>query len=110
MLMMKIRMDTDKIAAEKRYSAAAIQRTLQSAFESMELRGGCTEDGTLIYRDSGREQDFACFGKIVNTLKRQSWFMENVALWRLYDGDGADSLDDCGEEDLLKRYCAKKVS
>lgn len=106
MLMMKIQMNEEKIAAEKRYSAAAIRSTLQAAFEQLQLRGGTAADGTLVYRDSGSEQDYARFGKIVNALKKQPWFMENVSLWRFYDGEDAA---DCSEEDLLRHY-ARRVS
>jgi len=103
MIMMKIQMDAGKIAAEKRYSAAAIRFALESAFDRMELCRVCTDDEMLVYRDTGSDKDYARFGKIVNTLKKQPWFMENVSLWRLYDSDG-DEPADCSEEDLLLHY------
>ena len=65
--------------------------------------------GALVYRDCGRDRDFSLFGKVVNTLKRQPWFMENVAAWRLYDSDDSDHPDDFNEEDLLRHYRRKQV-
>lgn len=40
----------------------------------------------------------------MNTLKKQSWFMENVTEWRLYDSDESDDPEEFNEEDLLSRY------
>lgn len=104
MLMMKIQLDTAKIAAEKRYSEAAIRRTLEAAFAQLELHRVETDGTVLVCRDSGSAHDYARFGQLVNTLKKQPWFMENVALWRLYDSDDAETIDECSEEDLLRRY------
>ena len=69
------------------------------------------EDGScaLVYRDCGRARDFSLFGKIVNTLKRQTWFMDNVAVWRLYDSDDSDSSENFNEEDLLTHYREKQA-
>ena len=52
-------------------------------------------------------RDFSLFGQIVNTLKRQAWFMDNVSVWRLCDSDDSDSPDDFNEEDLLIHYQEK---
>jgi hypothetical protein len=52
---------------------------------------------------------FSLFGKIVNTLKKQTWFMDNVAVWRLYDSDDSDSPEDFNEEDLLTHYREKQA-
>ena len=65
--------------------------------------------GALVYRDCGRARDFSLFGKIVNTLKRQTWFMDNVAVWRLYDSDDSDSSENFNEEDLLTHYREKQA-
>ena len=63
--------------------------------------------GALVFRDCGRARDFSLFGRIVNTLKRQTWFMDNVSVWRLCDSDDSDSPDDFNEEDLLTHYQEK---
>ena len=89
MLMMKIEMNADKIQAEQRY-------TMEDA------------SGALLYRDSGNARDYGRFGKVVNTLKKQPWFMENVSVWRLYDSEDSDNLNDCSEEDLLLHYRRKQ--
>ena len=52
-------------------------------------------------------RDFSLFGRIVNTLKRHAWFMDNVSVWRLCDSDDSDSPDDFNEEDLLIHYQEK---
>lgn len=106
MLMMKIQLDTEKLTAEKRYAPASVAAALDSACAQLELRKVSTADGMLTYCDSGREQDYARFGKLVNTLKKQPWFMENVSRWLFYDGESDDPAA-CGEEDLLLHYRRK---
>ena len=103
MLMMKIEMNADKIQAEKRYTLSSITRTIESAFSQMQLRKVEDASGALLYRDTGNARDYGRFGRVVNTLKKQSWFMDNVSVWRLYDSDDSDNLNDCSEEDLLLR-------
>lgn len=107
MLMMKIEMNTDKIQAEKRYTLSSINRTIESAFSQMQLRKVEDASGALLYRDTGNARDYGRFGRVVNTLKKQSWFMDNVSVWRLYDSDDSDNLNDCSEEDLLLHYKRK---
>ena len=108
MLMMKIEMNADKIQAEKRYTLSSINRTIESAFSQMQLRKVEDASGALLYRDTGSARGYGRFGKVVNTLKKQSWFMDNVSVWRLYDSDDSDNLNDCSEEDLLLHYQRKQ--
>lgn len=107
MLMMKIEMNADKIQAEKRYTLSSINRTIESAFSQMQLRKVEDASGALLYRDTGNARDYGRFGRVVNSLKKQSWFMDNVSVWRLYDSDDSDNLNDCSEEDLLLHYQRK---
>ena len=109
MLMMKIEMNADKIQAEQRYTMSAINRTIESAFAQMQLRKVEDASGALLYRDSNNARDYGRFGKVVNTLKKQPWFMENVSVWRLYDSEDSDNLNDCSEEDLLLHYRRKQL-
>ena len=108
MLMMKIEMNADKIQAEQKYTLSAINRTIESAFSQMKLCRVEDASGALLYRDSGSARDYGRFGKVVNTLKKQSWFMDNVAVWSLYDSEDSDNLNDCSEEDLLQHYRRKQ--
>ena len=109
MLKMMIRMNDDKIIKEKKYHLDGIYSTINNTFLTMGFPR--VEDGSdaLVYRDCGRARDFRLFGKIVNTLKKQTWFMDNVAVWRLYDSDDSDSPEDFNEEDLLTHYRKKQV-
>lgn len=104
MLKMIIRLDENKIHAEKKYQLEGIYETLNHTF--VKLGFPRIEDGTgdLVYRDCGRASDFSLFGKVVNTLKKQSWFMENVSVWRFCDSDDSDNPEEFNEEDLLMHY------
>lgn len=109
MLKMMIRMDDDKITTEKKYHLDGIYSTINNTFLTVGLSHIEDGSGTLVYRDCGRARDFSLFGKIVNTLKRQTWFMDNVAVWRLYDSDDSDSSENFNEEDLLTHYREKQA-
>lgn len=107
MLKMIIRMNDDKIIAENKYHLDGIYSTLNNVFHTAGLPRMEDGSGALVYRDCGRARDFSLFGKIVNTLKRQAWFMDNVSVWRLCDSDDSDSPEDFNEEDLLMHYREK---
>ena len=109
MLKMMIRMDDDKITTEKKYHLDGIYSTINNTFLTVGLSHIEDGSGALVYRDCGRARDFSLFGKIVNTLKRQTWFMDNVAVWRLYDSDDSDRPEDFNEEDLLTHYREKQA-
>ena len=109
MLKMMIRMDDDKITTEKKYHLDSIYSTINNTFLMVGLPRIEDDSGALVYRDCGRARDFSLFGKIVNTLKKQTWFMDNVAVWRLYDSDDSDSPEDFNEEDLLTHYREKQA-
>ncbi|MBN3010353.1 hypothetical protein [Ruthenibacterium lactatiformans] len=108
MLKMLIRMDEDKITTEKKYHLDGIYSTINNTFSSMGFHRIDDSSGALVYRDCGRPADFSLFGKVVNTLKKQTWFMDNVMAWRLYDSDDSDSPDEFNEEDLLTHYRKKQ--
>ena len=110
MLKMMIRMNENKITAEKKYQLDGIYATLHNTFQQLGFSRVEDASGALVYRDCGREQDFSLFGKIVNTLKKQTWFMDNVSAWRFYDSDDADTYDDFNEEDLLNHYRNKHIT
>ena len=85
MLKMVIRMNDDKITAENKYRLDGIYNTINHTFQTVGLPRMEDGSGALVFRDCGRARDFSLFGRIVNTLKRQTWFMDNVSVWRLYD-------------------------
>ena len=107
MLKMVIRMNDDKITAENKYRLDGIYNTINHTFQTVGLPRMEDGSGALVFRDCGRARDFSLFGRIVNTLKRQTWFMDNVSVWRLCDSDDSDSPDDFNEEDLLTHYQGK---
>lgn len=104
MLKMIIRMDENKINSEKKYHLDGIYRTIDGAFIQMGFSRIEDTPGSLVYRDSGDERDYRRLGKIVNTFKKQTWFMDHVAVWLLCDSDDSDSPDDFNVEDLLNHY------
>lgn len=109
MLKMIIRMDDYKINTEKKYRLDGIYKTLDNAFLKMGLPRIEDSSGSLVYRDNGHIADYGRFGKIVNTLKRQPWFMENVVEWLFCDNEDSDSPEVFNEENLLNHYRKKEA-
>ena len=108
MLKMVIRMNDDKITTENKYRLDGIYSTINHTFQTVGIPRMDDGSGALVFCDCGRAKDFSLFGRIVNALKRQNWFMDNVSVWRLCDSDDSDSPDDFNEEDLLTYYREKK--
>lgn len=109
MLKMIIRMDDNKINIEKKYRLDGIYNTINNTFDKMGLSRMEDSSGSLVYRDNGNARDYGRFGKIVNTFKKQAWFMDNVSVWMLYDSDDSDNPNDFNEEDLLNHYRQKQA-
>lgn len=109
MLKMVIRMDDNKINNEKKYRLDGIYTTIDNVFAQVGLSRIEDMSGSLVYRDNGHSKDYGRFGRIVNALKKQAWFMENVTEWLLCDNDDFDNPDDFNEEDLLCHYGKKSV-
>ena len=108
MLKMVIRLDENKIIIENKYKLEGIYSTIDNAFVQMGFLRQMSEADMLVYCDNGSARDYGRFGKIVKTLKKQTWFIENVAEWNLYESDSLDNSDDYTVEDLLAHY-RKKV-
>lgn len=109
MLKMLIQMNSDKITHEEKYSILGITQTIDATFAKMGLLKLSDSSGSLIYCDTGDARDFGRFGAIVNALKKQQWFMDNVSEWIFYDSDDSDNPDDFSEENLLEHYRQKQT-
>lgn len=109
MMKMIIRMNDYKITKDNQYSLQDIYNTLNHMFLTVGLPRIESEANTLTYVDSGRVEDFSLFGQIVNVLKKQSWFMDNVSAWLLYERDDDDTSNSFTEEDLLEHYRQKQL-
>ena len=104
MMKMIIRMNDYKIAKDNQYSLQDIYNTLNHMFLTVGLSRIESEANALTYVDNSRAEDFSLFCQIVNVLKKQSWFMDNVSAWLFYEKDDDDTSDTFTEEDLLEHY------
>lgn len=109
MLKMLICMNQDKINAERKYNLDSMHETINALFLNLGLSSMRNTSGQWVYRDNGDMRDYGRFGRVVNTLKRQAWFMDNVETWRFYDSDDSDNSEDFNEEDLLSHYQKKQI-
>lgn len=109
MLKMVIRIDENKVITEKKYRLEGIYSTIDEGFMQMGFFRQVSEKNALVYCDNGNASDFASFGIIVNTLKRETWFLENITEWSLYESEDSDNPDDFSVEDLLEHYRKKAL-
>lgn len=110
MLKMLITLNHDKIGGERKYNASGMEQAICTLFENAGFHRIVDDTDSVIYEGSNSSRDFGMLGRIVNTLKRQKWFMENVTEWRLYDNDSSDDSYDYNEEDLLNHYRQKSAA
>lgn len=106
MLKMLIRLNERKINADKKYNLKRICSTIDGIFMKAGFQRMHLGTDTLVYQDNGQAGAFGRLGLIVNTFKRQEWFMDNISAWRMYE-DTEDT--DPEETDLLKHYRMKQV-
>ena len=109
MIKMIIQMDDKKINNEKKYHLEKIYGVINGSFEKLGLNRADSDEDALVYQGTGKPTDYGRFGKIVNTLKKQDWFMDNVMLWNLCSNDESDDPKDFDVEDLLAHYKKKMV-
>ena len=100
MIKMIIKMNEDKILADKEYTLDRIYAGLDRIFSGY---GYSAEkvDGKLEYQGNCDPGDFGKFGRIYNGLRKQPWFSENVDTWLLCNSDDVEDKNDFSVEDLL---------
>ncbi len=109
MIKMEVRMNDEKILRERKYRLEAVYEAVEKAYGQWNFKGEKTSSGSVMYKDNGSDRDLGRFFSIVNALKKQEWFMGNVATWILYDSDDSDSPDDFATEDLIAHYARKRA-
>lgn len=109
MLKLEIKMDREKILADRKYRVESIYQALEKAFERYSLDKIQESDGTLFFVGSGNPKDYGAFGSIITSLKEKAWFMDYVTKWIWYNSDDGENEDDFVVEDVLYHY-TKKLS
>ena len=109
MLKMIIRMNDDKITHENKYNLEGIYKAIDNTFFNMGFHRAMNDSDYLVYCDNGNSRDYGLFGRIVNFLKKQTWFMENVSVWLLCDNEDTDNPTQFNQEDLLLHYRKKQA-
>lgn len=109
MLKLEIRMDEEKILAEKRYRLESIYEALEQAFSKYGLNKTQDTDGTMWFTGNGNPKDYGAFGSIITSLREKTWFMDYVTRWVWYNSDDGENEEDYTVEDVLYHY-TKKLS
>ena len=109
MLKLEIKMDEEKIRAEKKYSVESIYQALQQAFSKYKFNQMQDADGTMSFTGNGNPKDYGAFGNIITSLREKTWFMDYVTKWVWYNSDDGENEEDYAVEDVLYHY-TKKLS
>ena len=109
MLKLEIKMDEEKIVADRKYRVESIYQALEQAFARYRLNKTEKSDGTLCFVGNGNPKDYGAFGSIITSLKEKAWFMDYVTKWIWYNSDDGETEDDFTVEDVLYHY-TKKLS
>ena len=89
MLKLEIKMDEEKILAERKYRVESIYQALEQAFSRYKLNQTQEADGTICFTGNGNPKD--------------------VTKWVWYNSDDGENEDDFAVEDVLYHY-TKRLS
>ena len=109
MLKLEIKMDENKMMADRKYEPESIYQALEQAFSQYKLKKIEESDGTLWFMGTGNPKDYGSFGCIITSLKEKPWFMAYVTRWVWYNSDDGENEEDFSVEDVLYHY-TKKLS
>jgi hypothetical protein len=108
MIKMQIIMDNNRIKHQGQYTIEKIGNAVDE-FLVGKLGFVKAEDG--FYLGNGGGKDFSYFGIAFNTLRKKTWFIDNVETWLYYNSDASDDPDDFVIEDFKAASLAhKKIS
>ena len=62
------------------------------------------ENGRHVYSGTDSSSDYPNLGIILNGLKKQEWFVQNISIWLLCNNEDSDTPDDFDEEDLVEYF------
>ena len=101
MMKLEIVLDEDKIRAEGEYEVEMVKYNVCRPFNEKKLCKVETFDGSIVYCDANRDEDFTSFGYIILSLAKTEWFVRYVKKWIWYrDGN---------REDILENFSRNKV-
>jgi hypothetical protein len=105
MIKMQIKMDEDKIRREKKYDSEKLHNAIDQ-FMIGKLHLTKSEDG--FYLGDGNGRDFSYFGLAFNTLRKKTWFVDNVKTWLYFNSDASDDPEDFAVEDF-RAFCLDEM-
>ena len=89
--------DVNKIIATREFHPEDIYNTIRSAYKHIGLPELPGAEGTLLFRDAGRNTDMANMMNIVFTLAKKEWFANYIQRIFYYDTE-----DESENTDVLK--------
>lgn len=92
MMKVEIVLDEDKIRAEGEYEVEEIKRCVCNPFEQKGLRKVETTDGSIVYCDKDRDNDYAWLWGANLTLVDEDWFVRYVKKWIWEDEEGQEDI------------------
>lgn len=103
MLKMTIELDTNRIEKNSKYILEQISNTINEIFIEKGLIHTIQGNTHTYYFDNKNNKNSGKFCILYTTLKKQTWFIDNIKLWKVLNSDNVDDINDFSEEDLLAR-------
>lgn len=103
MYKMIICLNEEKIKNNNEFNLSTLYEKLNSIFAK---RGfSVSLDGERhVYSGTDSSADYPNLGIILNGLKKQEWFVNNISVWLLCTNEDSDTPDDFEEEDLVEYF------
>lgn len=57
-----------------------------------------------VYSGTNSSSDYPNLGVILNGLKKQEWFVDNIVMWLLCNNEDSDNPNEFDEEDLVEYF------
>ena len=106
MLEFEIKLSDERIASEGKYKLESVYDNLCQIFTDEGFLNKQLADGTWLFASTGDDEDYDNLGKLISTLRNETWFMDYVIKWFWYSSDGK-SENDISIEDMLFFYTKK---
>lgn len=108
MLKMEFKLDESKIKEANMYTPERIYAAIDDASQRNGFKKMRTDDGSIIYQGTNHRNDYALFGRMITSLRKKDWFINNAVKWLWFNSDDGRNENDYHMEDLLYHYTKVK--
>ena len=106
MYKMIICLNEEKIKKDQMFDINTLYDKLNTIFSKRGFSVSL-ENGRYVYSGTDSSSDYPNLGIILNGLKKQEWFIQNISVWLLCNNEDSDTPEYFDEEDLVEYFGLK---